>query len=778
MLSGVGAARNASAWAGTPFYMAPELMTGARATPQSDQFSFAVALFEALTGTRPFEASSLSELHARLREGVPRARIRSLPTPVRTSVARALSFSPEARFGSVAQLLRALRFAANARRRRLAWAAGLALGGALVAVGIQRVNTERGCERTGAQLEPLWNPAKEAKVAARFRGSGLDFAARALWQTRTQLGAFKDAWSQLARGTCQSVHNGQLDPAAAEARQACLQDQRARFGAVVRLLEQADPALIERAPMLATALPRPQECRDVGSVSVGRQELREHAATAWGLAAAYRFKEMVVPLEQLADGLKRTPSPVLQGELHLLRGQSEAEQGALELARRDFEEAILLGQASSQDLLVAKASIEQFHVVGERMGRTEEGRQLFRRAEAAVARLRDPGLRATLYQRWGSFHVSAGDNAAAIAALQESVNQLTSARGRQTVEVAQALDRLGNAQREHGLYAPSRKSLEEARAVLEALLGPTHPEVASVLWNLGYLFRKEERYEESLALAGQAGKILAAAQGEDSVRFAKVLALMAGVKSQQGKADEAYALSRQALQIYEAKLDPDSPDIARALSNLSVFGDALLRFDEGEALRARALAIYERTRGKGSPIWQSVRVEDARALLARRQAKRGLECILEVRALQEQGGLSKVAPTYLRTLLLQGDLLREAGRASEAVAVLEQVREGILKTYGASGERYGDFLARRGVARAMLGDHRLAIADLEESLRLQPTLMVGSSYPAVARAALAFSLAKSGGRGDRVAQLTREARGELPRLPPVMAARIQAFLRP
>ena len=62
--------------AGTPAYMAPELFLGRTADARSDQFAFAVSLFEGLYGERPFAGSNTAEIA----DAVMNGRIRTPPS--------------------------------------------------------------------------------------------------------------------------------------------------------------------------------------------------------------------------------------------------------------------------------------------------------------------------------------------------------------------------------------------------------------------------------------------------------------------------------------------------------------------------------------------------------------------------------------------------------------------------------------------------------------------------------------------------------------------------
>jgi serine/threonine protein kinase len=110
---------------GTTGYMAPEQLFGLDAGPRSDQFSFCVALFEALYGERPYPGGNLVEVAASFNSGrrFTPPRRRRVPARVRRVLARGLSLQPDERYPTMTDLLDDLR-----RRRSPRWraAAGLA----------------------------------------------------------------------------------------------------------------------------------------------------------------------------------------------------------------------------------------------------------------------------------------------------------------------------------------------------------------------------------------------------------------------------------------------------------------------------------------------------------------------------------------------------------------------------------------------------------------------------------------------------------------------------
>ena len=119
---------------GTPLYMSPEQHNGDPADARSDQFSFCVALYEALYRQLPFAGDTLPSLAFNTVSGRirPRPAGSHVPMAVHEAILRGLSPTPEARFPSMRELCAALWFdplsdrtAGPRARRRVTFSMGL-----------------------------------------------------------------------------------------------------------------------------------------------------------------------------------------------------------------------------------------------------------------------------------------------------------------------------------------------------------------------------------------------------------------------------------------------------------------------------------------------------------------------------------------------------------------------------------------------------------------------------------------------------------------------------
>ena len=160
---------------GTPPYMPPEQWGGGGIGPATDQFAFCVALWEALSGERPFRGTTLDELKAEVTRGPATLDASRLPRRLRAVLRRGLDPDPARRWPSMDALLAAMTRAVT-WPRRLALAIGAVVVGAgvvIVALG-GRDAPAVACPPLAHDPEAAWPASARAAWRASGRGALAD----------------------------------------------------------------------------------------------------------------------------------------------------------------------------------------------------------------------------------------------------------------------------------------------------------------------------------------------------------------------------------------------------------------------------------------------------------------------------------------------------------------------------------------------------------------------------------------------------------------------------
>ncbi|PCC70123.1 Serine/threonine protein kinase [Nannocystis exedens] len=230
---------------GTEGYIAPECLQGGRATPLSDQYSFCVALYEALFGSRPRPGVELRT--RRPGDEPPAALVRAL--------LRGLSEDPAARFPDVAALLAALTLRP---RRGLAIVASVVAGAGVLGVAwaVHAASPDPCLTEGRDRAEAVWNRSRSAAVEAAVLGVPLPFTTQANQELQRFATRYRDSWVKA---------HGAMCAAPTEAERTCLDRQLERFAHVIALYARPDRTSVTRVIDVLGRLDEPAECGRPGA---------------------------------------------------------------------------------------------------------------------------------------------------------------------------------------------------------------------------------------------------------------------------------------------------------------------------------------------------------------------------------------------------------------------------------------------------------------------------------------------------------------------------------
>jgi tetratricopeptide (TPR) repeat protein len=704
----------AGGFAGTPGYMAPEQLAGTAIDARADQFSFCVALHEALHGERPPGAPA-GERPAR-RDPEP-----SYPRWLRELVQRGLARDPHARFPTMAALLAELARHRERRRRRML--AATLVGVAAIAGASSVALTGHDpppCPLATDELTAVWDAAARQRSQAAILGTAAP-AAPTMWaSTATAFDRYATHWLTEQRAACEATHVRHTQSAdLLDRRMECLASRRRSLAAAVDVLQHRPVQAMAHADELLGSLGDIEQCADTATLRalsgasaavtnplsaaarVRATEVRGQLARADALLATGDIaaaEPMVAQADRLATGF----------EDDAVRAEVVFHQGKLGLARGEVRKAVALldraaglAVSSHHDELAADIWLTLAIQAGVRNQRTVEMEGWLSQAEGWLRRLghdTDPRRvqadhARALLQRIG------GDVRGAAATLSRAIETGEAMWGKDDPRLIGVLRERATTR---GMLRDTRPAFADAERALAlgiAAWGEQYPDVARTRRALGLLYieqlRDVARGEHELA---RALELFRAQLDADSLEIANCEQALSQAGAYRGDYAAALEHAERADRIYVQQLGTDYSRRGEALMGVGALRFLRKDFDGSLAAYQTAYPILLAAYGPGHYAVGVLLANTGEALLALGQPEPARADFARALEILEPA----LGPEHLDLALpLKGlglvELRRDRPRA--AVAPLERALALLIRSRGGAPQELAE--VRWALARAL-----------------------------------------------------------------------------
>lgn len=606
---------------GTPGYMAPEQLRGQSSDARSDQYSFCVALYEALYGERPFAGGDSEEIaeaaeRGEVRPPRPPREDAKVPAWLRDVVLRGLSADPARRWPSMNDLLRELaRDPGAVRRRWLAAALVLLAGGGLLAWGSALGNAGRLCSGAGRKLAGVWDEGRKAAVRASFLGTRQPYAAVALNRVDSLLDTYAGGWTAMHREACEASRvRGEQSEDLLDRRMFCLDQRLREVDALAGLFSRADAGVVERSVAMARGLTRLDSCADVASLAARVPPPRDPAlrervdrvrsavAEVETWIAAGRQAEAGLKAEAAVAAARKVGYQPTEAEALYLQGYLQDLLGETEKAEATTFDALVAAQASGHLEVAARAASELGWIASNSAGQPDEGERWARLSEAVAGALpANDALHAEVLRRKATVLTAQGRFAEAVETASRALALAERAYGPEHPEVARIFSNLGVFYNELGDNEASIRASLRGLAIRQKLFGPGHPDLARSYNTLANAYSDLRRFEEAQIYQERAYAIFRDSYGPDHPQALGVLNNIANTYKDRGQYAEAEQRYRQVVESAIRVDGPDHRNVGMALGNLAESVLLQKRYAEALEIYRRSLIIDEKALGRDHP---------------------------------------------------------------------------------------------------------------------------------------------------------------------------------